>query len=168
MSEHKELTGTKAVEQLKEIVDHQGVCLMITLPKDETPHSRPMAVAEVDDQGSFWFITLLQSDKCEHLQKDRKVHLHFANPKAQEYLSVYGKGEVVDDPARVKELWNPLAKAWVPEGSDDPNLRLFKVTPDESFYWDTKDGTVAAAVKILVAAMGLATKDGGVEGRIRV
>ncbi len=167
MSERQHLHGTEAVKLLKEIVDHQGACLMITRPQEDPPTSRPMGVAEVDEQGNFWFITLLHSDKCDHVAGDPRVHLHFMNPKAQEYLSVYGRAQIVDDRERVKKLFNPLAKAWVPEGSDNPDLRLLKVSPDECAYWDTKDGTVVAAVKILVAAMGVNTNDGGVEGKLR-
>lgn len=168
MSEQKQLNGAEAVRQLQDIVDHQAACMMITQPKLVTPHSRPMAVAQVDDDGVFWFITLQHSDKCVDVKVDPHVHLHFANPKAQEYLSIYGRGDVVDDRARLKELWNPIARAWVPDGVDNPDLRLLKVTPEDGYYWDTKDGTVAAAVKIMVAALGMATKDGGVEGKIRV
>jgi len=168
MSDQKQLNGPEAVKQLQELVDHQAVCMMITRPKLSSPHTRPMAVAQVDDDGAFWFITLLHSDKCVDLKDDAHVHLHFANPKAQEYLSIYGTGEVVNDPVRVKELWSPIARAWVPDGSDNPDLRLLKVTPDDGYYWDTKDGTVIAAVKIMVAALGMATKDGGIEGKIRV
>lgn len=168
MSEQKQLNGLKAVERLKEIVDHQGICMMVTQPLQQPPHARPMGVADVDDAGNLWFITLLHSDKCVDLRADTHVHLHFANPKAQEYLSIYGRGEVIDDRTRVKELWKPIAKAWVPDGVDNPDLRLLKVTPDDGYYWDTKDGTLVAAVKIVVAAMGIATKDGGVEGKIRV
>lgn len=156
------------MQHLQEIVDHQRACMMITAPKQDPPHSRPMAVAEVDDEGNFWFITLVHSDKCVDLKQDPHVHLHFANPKAQEYLSIYGRGEVVNDPARVKELWNPIARAWVPDGVDNPDLRLLKVVPEDGYYWDTKDGTLIAAVKIMVAALGVGTKDGGIEGKIRV
>lgn len=168
MSEQKHLNGAQAVLQLQAIVDHQHVCMMITQPEQDPPHSRPMAVAQVDDDGSFWFITLVHSDKCVDVSANARVHLHFADPKAQEYLSIYGRGEVINDPRRVKELWNPIARAWVPDGPDNPDLRLLKVTPGDGYYWDTKDGTVAAAVKIVVAALGLSTKDGGVEGKIRV
>lgn len=168
MSEQKQLNGKHAVDQLKEIVDHQHACMMVTVPQQGIPHSRPMAVAEVDASGAFWFLTLLHSDKCVDLKTDPRVHLHFAGPKAQEYLSIFGRGEVVHDPARVRELWNPIARAWVPDGSDNPDLCLLKVTPDDGYYWATKDGTIAAAVKIMVAALGMATKDGGVEGKVRI
>lgn len=168
MSEEKQLAGREAVMQLKEIVDHQHACLMVTMPKNEHPHCRPMAVAEVDAQGNFWFVILQDSDKCADLLADNSVHLYFTNPRAQEYLSVQGHGEVVDDRARVQRLWNPIAKAWVPEGSDNEDLRMLKVVPNECHYWDTQDGAVVAAIKILGAAVGIGSKDGGVEGKLTV
>jgi general stress protein 26 len=169
MGNYKELSGGNAIKQLKEIVDHQRICMMVTATEEQPPHSRPMAVAEVDDAGAFWFLTLRTSEKFQELTHDPRISLYFANPAKQEFLTVHGRTEVSNDRERMKELFNPMAKAWVPDGVDDPDLRLLKVTPVEGYYWDTKDGTVVAGVKILLAMVGKAAgDDGGVEGPLRV
>jgi general stress protein 26 len=71
--------------------------------------------------------------------------------------------------ARKKELWSVFAKAWVPDGVENPDLRVLKVTPTDGYYWDTKQGKVVAAVKIAFALVtGNVGKDGGVEGPLKV
>ena len=168
MGAEKQLSGREAVEQFKEIVDHQGLCMMVTRVDKHPNHSRPMSVGQVDDQGNFWMLTLSTSDKVEDVKHDPRCYLYFANPGKQEFLSVMGTVEVVNDQKKKEELWSPLAKAWVPGGVEDPQLRALKVTPIEAYYWDTKDGVLVAGVKIAVAVLtGAKTSDGGIEGRAK-
>ena len=43
---------------------------------------------------------------------------------------ITGRAEVVDDDAKLKELWNTFAEAWLPEGPEDPNATLIRVDVD--------------------------------------
>ena len=51
---------------------------------------------------------------------------------------------VVDDDAKLKELWNTFAEAWLPGGPEDPNAVLIKVDVEHGEYWDTPGGKVAS------------------------
>jgi general stress protein 26 len=169
MGKFEQLSNTAAIAQLKEIVDHERTCIMVTDPTSYPAGSRPMAVGEVDDQGALWFLTLRTSEKFTDIEKDPRVILHFANPSDQEFLTIHGLCEVSNDMDRKKELWSPFAKVWVPDGVENPDLRVLKVTPREGYYWDTKDGKIAAAVKIgFLMLTGQTGDDGGVEGPLRV
>ena len=57
-----------------------------------------------------------------------------------------GTAVVVEDDARLKELWTTFAEAWLPGGPEDPNAVLIKVDVDEAEYWDTPGGTVASLI----------------------
>jgi len=169
MGNFEHLSGTKAIEQLKEIVDHQRTCMMVTDTTTFPSHGRPMAVSEVDDNGVFWFLTLRTSEKFDDIVKDPRMSLYFSNPSDQEFMSVHGRCEVLNDMARKKELWSVWAKAWVPDGVENPDLRVLKLTPEDGYYWDTKEGKVVASVKIAFALLtGNVGKDGGVEGPLKV
>ena len=72
------------------------------------------------------------------------------------------------DREKIDELWSEIAKAWFPEGKDDPHLTVIKVTPEEGFYWDTKDGKLASMIKIAASAVTGKTMVEGVEGTISV
>ncbi|MFI7546199.1 pyridoxamine 5'-phosphate oxidase family protein [Actinoplanes sp. NPDC049599] len=39
------------------------------------------------------------------------------------------------DRAKVEELWNPMLKAWFPEGLETPDLRLIKVHAETAECW---------------------------------
>jgi len=46
---------------------------------------------------------------------------------------VAGTAEIIHDMAKKKELWNPIAKAWFPDGVDDPELTVLEVMPTEGY-----------------------------------
>ncbi len=168
MGDKKQLMGEEAIKKLKEIVDHQTICMMVTDLKESISKSRPMSVSEVDDSGNFWFLTLRTSSKYISLMKDPRTDLYFSNPSDQEFLTINGTVEFSNDRERIKELFSKWAEAWVPEGDEDPDLRLMKVTPLDSYYWVTKDGKIVAGIKIMAAIVTGSKDDGGIEGRLRV
>lgn len=169
MQDQGQLQDRKAIDKLKEIVKHNSLCMMVTDVGQYPGHTRPMAVAEVDDSGAFWFLTLRNTAKFAELTLDPRMSLYFADPSHQEFLTVHGQVEVLNDIARKKELWSPLAGAWVLDGVENPDLRILKMTPDGGYYWDTKDGKLLAGIKIAVALVtGKTNDDGGVEGHLSV
>jgi general stress protein 26 len=42
----------------------------------------------------------------------------------------------------MKELWNPIMKAWFPEGLHDPKILLVKAEPEEVEYWDNSSSKI--------------------------
>ena len=70
---------------------------------------------------------IFSSPKAQEIRNDPRVNLSYAQPDDQRYVSVSGRGELVRDPAKMKELWNPLFKAWLPDGRVDHDLALLHV-----------------------------------------
>lgn len=169
MGNTEHLFDRKAIMKFQELIDHNSLCMMVSDPANYPGNSRPMSVVEVDDNGAFWFLTLRTSEKFDDLAKDPRVSLYFADPSSQEYLAVHGRTEVLNDMERKKELWRPIASAWVAGGVEDPDLRVLKVIPQTGYYWDTKDGKVLAGLKIAFSMItGKTNDDGGVEGKLKV
>ena len=67
------------------------------------------------------------------------------------YLAVSGQATVKNDRAKIKELWNPFAKAWW-KSPDDPVIRVVTLTPEEAELWDSPNKLVATAVMLTAAA----------------
>jgi general stress protein 26 len=65
-------------------------------------------------------------------------------------------------------MWSSIAKAWFTEGKDDPAISLVKVTPEEGYYWDTKNNKMISLIKIAAAVVTGKTMDGGIEGKLNV
>jgi general stress protein 26 len=51
-------------------------------------------------------------------------------------VSVSGTAALIRDRAKIEEFWNPIYKAWFPDGLDDPTLALLVVNVEKAEYWD--------------------------------
>jgi general stress protein 26 len=167
-SKIKNLTHQEAIEKFKELVKHESTCLFTTRLTEVPLTTRPMSVQKVCDQGNFWFLSPSDSDKNQEIAVDPRVQLFISNTSNYEFLSVYGKATISRDRKKIEEFWSDIAKAWFPEGKDDPRVTVIKVTPEEGFYWDTKDGKLVSMIKILASAVSGKTLEEGVEGTISV
>ena len=85
-----------------------------------------------------------------------------------EFLSLYGTATIIQNEVIANELWSAPAKIWFKD-ANDPNLTIIKVTPEDGYYWDTKNGRLVTLLKIAVAAVtGNSGGDGSIEGQIHV
>lgn len=164
----KNLDRTEAIEKLKELIKHNSICMFTSRLTQEPFQTRPMSTAQVDDDGSLWFLSASDSSKNEEIGYDPQVQLFYVNTSDSEYLTVFGKASVVRDDQKIREVWTPIAKAWFKDGKDDPRVTLIKVTPEEAYYWDTKTNKMVSMIKILTAAVTGKTPDDGVEGKLSV
>jgi general stress protein 26 len=167
-SEIKNLVGKPAIDKFKEIVKHEQTCLFTTKLGTAPLTTRPMGVQKVCDQGNFWFMSPSDSDKNHEIHADPRVQLFISNTKNYEFLSVYGHATISRDQAKIDEFFSDIHKAWFPEGKDDPRITIIKVTPEQGFYWDTKDGKLVSLLKIAASAVTGKTLQEGVEGKISV
>ncbi|HRO43195.1 MAG TPA: pyridoxamine 5'-phosphate oxidase family protein [Flavipsychrobacter sp.] len=168
MGDVKNLTGKDAIEKMKKMVEDVNTCMFCTDIEQLPFPTRPMATQKVDDEGNFWFLSSKTSNKEHEIKDNSKVQLIYAHPHQYEFMSVYGVATSFYDRGKIEELWTPIAKTWFPEGKDDPNLTLIKVSVNEAYYWDTKHGKLVSLFKIVAGAMGGSVDDGGVEGKMNV
>jgi general stress protein 26 len=94
----------------------------------------------VDVEGNLWFFTRTDTEKVEAIRDNDNVCLSYADPDEQRYVSITGAAQLLNIPAKKKELWNPLYKAWFPQGLDDPKLVLIKVLVTNAEYWHAPEG----------------------------
>ena len=66
-----------------------------------------------------------------------QVNVSFSDDKQHAWVSLSGAAEQVTDKAKAEELWNPMLKAWFPEGLETPTLTLIKVHADTAEYWES-------------------------------
>ena len=72
------------------------------------------------------------------------------------------------DKEKIHEMWTNFAKAWFTEGEDDPAISLLKVSPQDGYYWDTKNNKIVSLIKIAKSIVTGKTDDNGIEGRLKV
>ena len=141
---------SEEIKKLGELIKDIEIA-MLTTEDDGLLHSRPMATQKFEFDGDLWFFTEASSHKVDEINRARQVNVSYADPKHQRYISVSGAAELVRDQAKIKELWNPILKAWFPDGLDDPDLALLRVGVTRAEYWEAPNGKVVQLVGFVKA-----------------
>lgn len=168
MGTTQNLRSVDAIEKIKNLIKSENIALFTTNLSHAPLSTRPMSTAQVDEQGCIWFLSKIDSDKNAEIKRDNRVQLFYSHMKSAEFLSLYGKADIVQDRAKLEELWTPIAKAWFTEGIEDPTITIIKFTPEDGHYWDTKSGKMISMLKIAVGAITGITMDNGLEGKVRI
>lgn len=121
-------------EKLIDLLGDFDNAMLITKTDRGELHARPMAVAEVEDDGSVWFVTDRHSGKVADLMLDADVAVTMQG--TSKFVALSGRAHAVDDRAKVEELWKPAWKVWFPEGAADASLVLLRIEPHHGEYWD--------------------------------
>jgi len=132
-----EQTHQEKVAKLRELIKDIDFAMLTTVSEDGTLISRPMSTQQAEFDGDLWFFTSAPTGKTEDIAREQQVNVAYAQPDKQNYVSVSGTAILVNDRAKMAELWSPIYKAYFPEGLDDPNLRLIKVVVDKAEYWES-------------------------------
>jgi len=166
----KNLSDNEALKKFTSLVSEIRTCMFITNNtadnSESFDHTRPMGTTKVEDDGTLWFFTDIRSIKVEEISLEHKVHLVYAHPGKASYLDVWGNATVVTDRESIKDKWSPIVKAWFPDGVDDPNLALLRVSPQKAYYWDAESGKMVAFLKIAAAAVVGQRLSEGAEGKL--
>lgn len=144
---------TESISKLNELTEGIDFCMLTTIDGGHL-RSRPMSTQQFEESGEVWFFIDDHSHKVDELEKDNRVNLSYAKPDDSTYVSVSGRAELSKDKAKMEELWNPILKAWFPDGLDDPHLALLKVDVEHAEYWETTAGKI---VQLLGFVKSLAT-----------
>ena len=116
-------TRAEHIAQLAELIKDVEVAMFTTTGVDGRLYSRPLATQQVTFDGDLWFVITADSPKVAEIALDPHVNVAYASPSKNTYVSVAGRARIVDDRAKIEELWSPAMKLFFPGGKDDPNLR---------------------------------------------
>ncbi|MFT3693786.1 MAG: pyridoxamine 5'-phosphate oxidase family protein [Kofleriaceae bacterium] len=164
---HRDLSGTDAVQKLRELVKQAPTCMFGTAITTGKPMSvRPMSVQKVDDAGVLWFLSANDSHKDAEIGADSAVQLLFAGSAHSDFMTLYGRATVSADRAKIEELWEPILKTWFTEGKDDPRISVIRVEPSTGYYWDTKHNRAIVFAKMVAGAVMGRTLDDSIEGKL--
>jgi general stress protein 26 len=131
-------TRENDLQKLRELVKGIDFCMLTTIGEGGDLHSRPMSSnGDIDPNGDIWFFTNASSHKVSEIAKLPRVNVSFADPDNHRYVSVSGTAQLVRDRAKIDELWRPEFKMWFPEGKDDPDVALLRVSLERAEYWDS-------------------------------
>lgn len=145
------LTSKEAIKKMTTLVEDIKTAMLLTDLKKQPISAIPMTTKEVDEDGSIWFLSGLNSEHNSNIVKNPQAQLLYSDPSGMEFISIYGMATIITDSERLKDLYSSIDDAWF-EGVDDPNLTAIKITPKEAYYWDTKENKYISLFKMGLAA----------------
>ena len=116
------------------------IAMLTTVESNGCLRSVPMTTMQTECEGLVWFFTNFDSQKVEDIRINSCINVTYSDVHKNVFVSVTGKAEVVKDPLKMQELWKPVLTAYFPDGLEDPDLGLLKVSIDEAEYWDSRTG----------------------------
>lgn len=143
-SEEKKLKLSKKMlaDEMKKI----DFCMMTTIGGYGRLQSRPMSNnRNVTWEGDTWFFSYADSSQVKDVERDPNVNLAYAMPDEILFISLTGRGEIVKDDAKKKELWYKDLERWFPKGPEDNSVVLIKVVGKHAQYW-SKEGDAELAL----------------------
>jgi general stress protein 26 len=154
VDEKELLQGKEALDKVRELLELFPIAFMITVTNDDLT-ARPIGIVGDNSKfdGTLWFITDKRSRKVAAIEAGALTTLLFQNDKDGSYLQLAGRASVIDDRAKLEELYTTLQRTWFPNGVDDPDITLVRFDATEANYWDSHDSYVrlaAAFVKSVV------------------
>ena len=128
-------------ETLYGLIDEMETAMFTTRREDGRLVSRPMATQKRASGADLWFVTAKKSAKLDEIRHDPQVNLAYYKDRTREWVSVSGRARVVDDRAKIRELYQPDWRAWFgAEGHekhgtpDDPRMILIGVEVEMAMF----------------------------------
>lgn len=135
-------SDAEAREKVYELIADIGVAQLVTVEETGRMRSRPMVAQLTNERDVLWFFTSANTGKVDEIEAHREVMLTYSHPSKQHYVAVRGNAEIIDDKAKVQELWSEPVRTWFPNGPDDSDIALIKVSIKDADYWDSPSSTL--------------------------
>ena len=141
------------MKKLADLMKGIRFAMLTTMEKDGSLNSRPMATQEVEFDGDLWFFTKAHAPKVEEADQHHQVNVSFADTEKNTFISASGTAILVRDQAKMKELWKAPYKLFFPQGLEDPQIALLKVSVEKAEYWDSAPTGIGRAFNFAKAML---------------
>lgn len=149
---------TEPLEQAEKIMRETRIAALTYVSQAGDLVSTPMGTQDLDDPGTVWFLTEVDTDKVRAIQADPRVNVHYASDEG--WVSLVGTAELSMDRARLKELWDASASAFMSGGPEDDTNGLLRVSASSLEYWESP-GAVASAFQMVKGVLTRSQPDLG-------
>lgn len=145
---------------LSDVLDGLVFAMVATADSGGTWRARPLALAD-QTRDVLSFLVSVEADWVEALDAaGSPTTVTFSDPAKNSYVAVQGTARLLNDRARIADLWNPGAAAYF-DGADDPQVRLLEVSVAYGEYWDGPTGRVGSLLQLGLKALGKETGEQG-------
>jgi general stress protein 26 len=142
-------TPSEQARKVAELMKGVRIAMLTCVGEGGKLVSRPMATQDVDFDGDVWFIAERSSEKVAEIRRSPQVNVAYSGNGT--WVSLSGRAEVVDDTAKLAELWNTFTDAWLEGGPDNPENVLVHVDAESAEYWDGPGSKVTQVLNLVKA-----------------
>lgn len=157
-------TGTEIeqfpAEKVWEIIKAIDIAMLVTQSGDGL-RGRPMSTIPTPEKGLIYILTEAQSSAARDIRVDGKVILSYVGKG--DHVAVEGQATVNPDKGLVKDLWNPGAQVFWPEGPEAHDVVTLVIDPGHADVWDGK-GIFRGIASIVRGAVTGTSPDLGTRG----
>ncbi len=130
----KTLSKAEKQEHLHELVTGFDTAMLVTRVADGSLRSRPLQIADAEEDGLLYFATSIESPKVKEIEANPQVNVTLQD--GRRFVSITGMASIVRERALIARLWSEAWKVWFPKGKDDPSICLLAVDAHAAEYWD--------------------------------
>lgn len=111
--------------------------------------SRPLSTQVAEEDGDVLFLINRTSSVADDIRANPAVNVAYSSKKA--WVSLAGRGTLIEDNDQVKELWSTGAGMFMDGGPENPDNIILKVHGDTATYWGGTSlaGTVVKTIGAL-------------------
>lgn len=143
------MTDTTPTQRVAELIKDFRFAMLTTRNAEGRLVAHPLTVQETEFDGDLWFLVSRSASFVDDLRRDDHAGVSLSSNDS--WVSLSGTAELVDDPAKVRELWSPTVEAWFTDGPDDPDVGLLKFSAESAEYWDSPGGKIASLFSFVKA-----------------
>lgn len=151
-----------SADRVWEIIRAIDIARLVTRGKDGL-RGRPMSTIPTPEKGRIYILTEMNSPAAADIGADGSVFLSYQG--RGDHVALQGKAWVNPDKGLVKDLWNPGAQLFWPEGPEAHDVVVLEIDPGHADVWDGP-GLVGGIASIVSAAIKGRTPDLGERGEV--
>lgn len=136
------MTDTTPTQRVAELIKDFRFAMFTTRNADDRLVAHPLTVQESEFDGDLWFLVSKSASLIVDLARDESAGVSLSSNGS--WVSLSGTAGLVEDRAKIHELWSPTVEAWFTEGPDDPQVGLLKFSAESAEYWDSPGGKLAS------------------------
>lgn len=133
---------TDPLEQAEKIMRDTRIAVLTYVSIEGELVSTPMGTQDFDTPGTVWFLTQTDTDKVRAIGADDRVNVHY--PSDAGWVSLTGTAQLNRDRAKLEELWDASASAFMSGDAGSPTNALLEVTASSLEYWESPGAVVTA------------------------
>ncbi len=165
VSDHENTPNPPAIQPIEadrvwEMIKAIDIAMLVT-HSAEGPRGRPMSTIPTPEKGVIYILTESDSSAARDIRVDGSVFLGYQG--RGDHVALVGKATVDPDKGLVKDLWNPGAQVFWPQGPEVHDVVTLVIDPGHADIWDGP-GLLRGIAEIVAGAVKGKSPDLGTRG----